>query len=67
MFFDQLMIAVDENAGITQVCVVCGELPDREILITLEEQTGTAQGTMIILLYVYITHFPSHKQIHQFH
>ena len=40
------MIAVNESVGIAQVCVVCSELPEREILINLNEQLGTAQGTI---------------------
>lgn len=40
------MIAVSESVGTAQVCVVCSELPEREILINLNEQPGTAQGTL---------------------
>ena len=40
------MIAVNESMGTAQVCVVCSELPEREIMINLSEQTGTAQGTI---------------------
>lgn len=39
------MIAVNESMGTAQVCVVCSELPEREILINLNEQLGTAQGS----------------------
>lgn len=42
--FDQLMVTVNENEGNVEVCIVCMELPEREILITLESQNGTAQG-----------------------
>ena len=47
VFFEQSMIAVNESVGRAQVCVVCSELPEREIVISLNEQTGTAQGTII--------------------
>ena len=40
------MIAVNESVGTAQVCVVCSELPEREILINLNEQLGSAQGTV---------------------
>ncbi len=47
VFFEQPMIAVGESVGTAQVCVVCSELPEREILINLNEQLGTAQGTVL--------------------
>ena len=44
MSLDQIMVTVNEGEGNAQVCIVCMELPEREILIILELQNGTAQG-----------------------
>ena len=45
--FDRQMITVNESDGIAEVCVVCSELPQREILVNLEQQFGTATGSYI--------------------
>ena len=42
------MVVVNESVGVAQVCVVCSELPEREILIDLVEQAGTARGTIVV-------------------
>ena len=55
VFFDQPMVVVNESVGVAQVCVVCSELPEREILIDLVEQTGTAQGTSYCYAFYYLT------------
>ena len=55
MFFDQPMIAVNESVGTAQVCVVSSELPEREILININAQPGTAQGAIAIhIMYILI-------------
>ena len=55
------MITINESVGTAEVCVICSELPQREILVNLNEQPGTAQGT--ILSYTH-HHFFTIKQIH---
>ena len=43
--FDRPMTTVNESVGAVEVCVVCSELPQREVLVNLEQQLGTATGT----------------------
>ena len=43
------MITVNESDGIAEVCVACSELPQREILVNLEQQSGTATGSYIYI------------------
>lgn len=53
--FDRLMVTVNEGEGNAQVCIFCMELPEREIVIILESENGTAQGKYShILTRIYI-------------
>ena len=67
--FDQLMVTVNEGEGATQVCITCSELPEREIIITLETQPGTAQGKYYVrqnLINYHSLHFGLHTQLQIF-
>ena len=43
--FDRPMTTVNESIGAVEVCVICSELPQREIMVDLEQELGTAAGT----------------------
>lgn len=45
VLIDPVTITVGEGVSSTQICVVCSELPEREIAVNLDAIVGTAQGT----------------------